>query len=64
MGVFGEGMLIASVGQLVRQPIEGIFGGLGKPKAPETPPPTGGKETAATPSNDVDIYLAKTYGIV
>ncbi len=31
MGPFGEGMLIASVGQLVRQPIEGIFGRIGKP---------------------------------
>ncbi len=62
IGPFGEGMLIASVGQLVRQPIEGIFGKLGKPAAPATPPPTG-KETAATPSNDIDTYLAKTYGI-
>ncbi|MBA7515798.1 hypothetical protein ES705_07857 [subsurface metagenome] len=64
MGPFGEGLLIASIGQLVRKPIEGIFGKIGQPKAPETPPPTGAKETAATPSTDVDQYLAATYGIV
>ena len=68
MGVFGEGMLIASVGQLVRQPIEGLFGRIAQPTPTPTPPP----ETAAatktatqgTPSTDVDKYLAATYGIV
>ncbi|GAI19256.1 unnamed protein product [marine sediment metagenome] len=64
MGVFGEGMLIASVGQLVRQPIEGIFGGLTKPTPPPTPPPETTKSNASTPSTDVDKYLAATYGIV
>ncbi|GAI62829.1 unnamed protein product, partial [marine sediment metagenome] len=66
MGVFGEGMLIASVGQLVRQPIEGIFGSIGKPKTPETPPPeqSAAKSNASTPSTDVDKYLAAAYGIV
>ncbi|MBA7563064.1 hypothetical protein ES708_04717 [subsurface metagenome] len=64
MGPFGEGMLIASVGQLVRQPIEGIFGRIGQP-APVTPPATPAtKNTATNPANDVDTYLAKTYGIV
>ena len=70
IGVFGEGMLIASVGQLVRQPIEGIFGKLGQP-APTTTEAAAaaaaaGKTagTQSTPSNDVDTYLAKTYGIV
>lgn len=68
LGPFGEGLLIASIGQLVRKPIEGIFGKIGKPAAPAAPaaptPPTGAKETAATPSTDVDKYLAATYGIV
>jgi len=64
IGPFGEGMLIASVGQLVRQPIEGIFGKLGKPAAATPTPPPITKETAATPSTDVDQYLAATYGIV
>ena len=59
---FGEGMLIASIGQLVRQPIEGIFGQIGKPAAPtETANPAG---SPATPGNDVDTYLAATYGIL
>jgi len=64
MGPFGEGMLIASVGQLVRQPIEGIFGRIGQPTAttPAATPAT--KNTATNPANDVDTYLAKTYGIV
>ena len=67
MGPFGEGLLIASIGQLVRQPIENIFGKFGKP----TPTPTPEAEAAATktgtqgtPSTDVDQYLAATYGIV
>lgn len=69
MGPFGEGMLIASVGQLVRQPIEGIFGRIGQPQetAPPTPTATAvATKTASTstPSTDVDKYLAATYGIV
>ncbi len=61
MAPFGEGMLIASVGQLVRQPIEGIFGRIGQPAAAATPPPT---ETKGSPNEDVDSYLAAKYGIV
>jgi len=64
MGVFGEGMLIASLGQLVRQPIEGIFGRIAQPAPPPTSPPQQGKETLVNPANDKDTYLAKTYGIV
>lgn len=67
MGVFGEGMLIASVGQLVRQPIEGIFGKIAQPTPPPTPPPEAAAAktaTQGTPSTDVDKYLAATYGIV
>ena len=66
MAPFGEGMLIASVGQLVRQPIEGIFGRIGKPApAPEAAAAAAGTKTAqGTPSTDIDAYLAATYGIV
>lgn len=62
MSPFGEGMLIASVGQLVRQPIEGIFGRIGKPAAPapEEKAPTGG---SSSPNTNVDAYLAAKYGI-
>ncbi len=68
MGPFGEGMLIASVGQLVRQPIEGIFGRIGKPApAPETAAAAAAavaaKTAQGTPSTDIDAYLAATYGI-
>ncbi|MBA7552930.1 hypothetical protein ES705_45509 [subsurface metagenome] len=67
MGVFGEGMLIASVGQLVRQPIEGLFGRIAQPTPTPTPTPpelAATKSNASTPSTDVDKYLAATYGIV
>lgn len=69
MGPFGEGMLIAAVGQLVRNPIEGIFGQIGKGGGTQTAAETATAEkaaaaSAATPANDVDAYLAKTYGIV
>ena len=69
MGPFGEGMLIASVGQLVRQPIEGIFGRIGQP-APATPATPEAQAAAAagktqsSPGDDVDDYLAATYGLV
>ena len=62
MSPFGEGMLIASVGQLVRQPIEGIFGRIGKPAGGG-----GGGNQMQTPtqmpSNSVEAYLAAKYGI-
>ncbi len=63
LGVFGEGMLIASLGQLVRQPIEGIFGKIGQPPPSPTPQTTALK-TNTSPSTDTDAYLAATYGIV
>ena len=66
MGAFGEGMLIAAVGQLVRQPIEGIFGQIGKP----TPTPEAAAAAAATktktqgsPEESEEAYLAAKYGI-
>jgi len=68
MSPFGEGMLIASVGQLVRQPIEGIFGQIGKTPTP-TPEAAAAVAAAKTATNQgspdtVEAYLAKTYGIV
>ena len=66
MGAFGEGMLIAAIGQLVRQPIEGIFGQIGKGGTQTPATQTAAEKTAAssTPATDTDAYLAKTYGIV
>jgi len=65
MGPFGEGMLIAAIGQLVREPMENIFSKFGKQPAPTpTPTPEATKSNAVTPATDVDAYLAKTYGIV
>jgi len=67
MGPFGEGMLIAAVGQLVRQPIEGIFGQIGK--GGTTPPAEAAAAKAASTSNQgspdesLDAYLAAKYGI-
>ena len=64
MGAFGEGMLIAAIGQLVRQPIEGIFGQIGKPPAP-TPEEkaAAATKTQGSPEESLDAYLAAKYGI-
>jgi len=62
MGPFGEGMLIAAVGQLVRQPIEGIFGQIGKP-AP-TPTPEEKTYNQENPEQSLEALLAAKYGIV
>jgi len=63
MSPFGEGMLIASLGQLVREPIEGIFGRIAPaPPTPETPKTT--PPATSNPSVDLDAYLAATYGLV
>jgi len=69
MGAFGEGMLIAAVGQLVRQPIEGLFGRIGGTKTATTT--TEEKAAAAaksassegSPEESIDNYLAAKYGI-
>lgn len=65
MGSFGEGMLIAAIGQLVRQPIEGIFGQIGK--APTTPTPEAAAatktKTQGSPEESEEAYLAAKYGI-
>jgi len=63
MGPFGEGLLIAAIGQLVRQPIEGIFGKFGQPAAPGTPATKPETAPATSPAEDVDTYLATKYGI-
>jgi len=63
MGPFGEGMLVAAIGQMLRQPIESIFGRIAGPQtpAPETLAP---KKAAAEsgPESEAD-YLAAKYGI-
>ena len=65
IGPFGEGMLIASIGQLVRQPIEGIFGKIGKPAAAAPATPLVEKAAGgSSPSEDLDTYLQAKYGIV
>lgn len=63
MGPFGEGMLIASVGQLIRQPIESIFGKIGKPAPSPTPEKTASPSSTSSPETDKDAYLAAKYGI-
>ena len=62
MGPFGEGMLIAAIGQLVRQPIEGIFGQIGKTAPPPEEKAPALKE-ASNPEQNEDAYLAAKYGI-
>ncbi len=69
MGSFGEGMLIAAIGQLVRQPIEGIFGQIGKGGTTPTPEAAAAAAAAKTASNQgspdqsEEAYLAAKYGI-
>jgi len=68
MGPFGEGMLIAAVGQLVRQPIEGIFGQIGKggnTKTTEAAAAAAAKTTTnqGSPDESEEAYLAAKYGI-
>jgi len=65
MGAFGEGMLIAAVGQLVRQPIEGLFGQIGKGGAPPTTEAAAAKKesTQGSPEESEEAYLAAKYGI-
>ena len=64
-GAFGEGMLIAAIGQLVRQPIEGIFGQIGNSGKTPTPEPAPVKPASnqANPSDSEEAYLAAKYGI-
>ena len=62
MSPFGEGMLIASVGQLVRQPIEGIFGRIGQPPATTTTL-TKTETSQGSPATDVEAYLVAQYGL-
>lgn len=68
MAPFGEGLLIASIGQLVRKPIEGIFGKIGKPATPTPEEAAAATKAAATkpqgsPEESLDAYLAAKYGI-
>ncbi|KKM00398.1 hypothetical protein LCGC14_1804790 [marine sediment metagenome] len=69
MGSFGEGMLIAAIGQLVRQPIEGLFGQIGKGGTTTTTEAAAAAAAAKAASNQgspdesEDTYLAAKYGI-
>ncbi|GAI68351.1 unnamed protein product [marine sediment metagenome] len=67
MGSFGEGMLIAAIGQLVRKPIEGIFGKIGQPTPTPTPEAAAAavakKTTQGSPEESLDAYLAAKYAI-
>lgn len=57
LGTFGEGMLIASIGQIVRQPIEQLFqkfqGNQTKTTQTQTPPAGGGSIVPTTQENYV-----------
>lgn len=70
MGSFGEGMLIAAIGQLVRQPIEGLFGQIGKGGNTTTTEAQAAAAAAKAASNQgspeesQEAYLAAKYGIV
>ncbi|MBA7523180.1 hypothetical protein ES705_16526 [subsurface metagenome] len=65
MGPFGEGMLIAAIGQLVRQPIEGIFGQIGKGGKTPTPEAAAAKTASnqGSPEESQEAYLTAKYGI-
>ncbi|MBA7535794.1 hypothetical protein ES705_28052 [subsurface metagenome] len=66
-GAFGEGMLIAAIGQLVRQPIEGIFGQIGKGGTPPATEAAAAKTTSTgnqgNPEQSEEAYLAAKYRI-
>ena len=62
-GDFGMGLLIASIGSIVQAPIEALFEKIKpEPEPPPAPAPKAGYETWPT-ADDVDLYLASTYGI-
>jgi len=64
IGPFGEGMLISSVGQMVRQPIEKLIGGFLKPTpAAAATPPANKTANQGSPDENVDAYLDATYQI-
>ncbi|MBA7612452.1 hypothetical protein ES703_19688 [subsurface metagenome] len=65
VGTFGEGMLIASIGQIVRQPIEELFSKFGGNQGGE-----GGKTTTkltegsgSQGGSSTEQYLASRYGV-
>jgi len=63
IGPFGEGMLISAIGQLVRQPIEGIFGKLGKGGVVATPSPSPAPTNSVAGGDAIDLYLLRRYGL-
>ena len=63
IGTFGEGMLIASIGQIVRQPIEKLFERF-KPAPEPEPKVTGAAATGGGGSLPADeAYILAKYGI-
>jgi len=64
IGVFGEGMLIASIGQIVRQPIEKLFERFkpGEPEEKTTEKVTGSTGGGGSLPPDEAYILAK-YGV-
>jgi len=63
MGSFGEGMLIAAIGQIVRQPIEGIFGKFGKAPAALAAAPNKPAPNTQIMGDELDLYLLRRYGL-
>lgn len=65
VGTFGEGMLIASIGQIVRQPIEALFERF-KPEEEEKKTKTNrlveGDGGGGGGLSNQEQYLVKTYG--
>lgn len=64
VGTFGEGMLIASIGQVVREPIEKLFKRFGpeEPPVEKTTAKVGTPEGSSTLPAD-EAYILGKYGI-
>ena len=71
ISTFGEGMMISAIGQMVRQPIESIFGRITQPGA-QTPEQQAAAVAAAAAAKkqgqgntyaNMDQYAASKYGV-
>ena len=67
VGTFGEGMLIASIGQIVRQPLEDLFGKIGGGGGEGTKTTNklteGTAGAGASSLSSTEQYLASRYGV-
>ncbi|MBA7523840.1 hypothetical protein ES705_15974 [subsurface metagenome] len=67
VGTFGEGMLIASIGQIVRQPMEDIFSKFGGNQSGggggTTQTTTKLTEKSAQAGSSTEQYLTSKYGV-